>query len=68
MSKLSYGEVSMELSKTSRVCLEKRNSYAYVTGIYEAMLVNLVLDLPKHKQNEFMRSLQQTQERLNTEE
>lgn len=68
MTKLSYGEVSMELSKTSRVCLEKRGSYAYATGVYEAMLVNMVLDMPKHKQNEFMRALQETQERLNAEE
>lgn len=64
MAKVTYLEVSAELRETSRICLENKGSYSYVTGTYESILAGLVADLPKHKQAEVMRALKLTQERL----
>lgn len=64
MSKLTYFAVSTELRWTSQVSMQTKGSYAYATGLYESILASLVVDLPKHKQMEVIRSLQSARERM----
>jgi len=64
MSKLTYSDVALELRVTSQVALDTKGSYAYATGMYESILASLVVDLPKHKQMEVIRTLQSARERM----
>lgn len=64
MAKVTYLEIAAELRETSKVCLENKGSYSYVTGTYESIIAGIVADLPKHKQAEVMRSLKLTRDRL----
>ena len=64
MSKLSYVEVFQELSKTSAACLQSKNSYSHVCGLYEAMLGQMLADLPAARQADAMRALKTFRQRL----
>jgi hypothetical protein len=64
MTKVTYSEVANELRETSKVCMEVKGSYSYVTGVYESILAGLVADLPKHKQAEVMRTLRLVREQM----
>ena len=64
MSKLTYSDVALELRETSKVSMDTKGSYAYATGMYESILASLVVDLPKHKQMEVIRTLQSARERM----
>jgi hypothetical protein len=64
MTKLTYSDVAAELRETSQVSLQTKGSYAYATGMYESILASLVVDLPKHKQLEVIRSLQSAREHM----
>ena len=64
MSKLTYFDVASELRETSQVSMQRKGSYAYATGMYESILASLVVDLPKHKQMEVIRTLQSARERM----
>ena len=58
--KKTFIEIAKALSETSKNCLEKTGSYGRVTGAYEYMLADLVADLPLAKQEQFLRSLANT--------
>lgn len=64
MTKLTYFDVASELRETSQVSMQTKGSYAYATGLYESILASLVVDLPKHKQMEVIRSLQSAREHM----
>jgi hypothetical protein len=64
MSKLTYSDIAAELRETSQVALSTKGSYAYATGMYESILASLVVDLPKNKQLEVIRILQNSRERM----
>jgi hypothetical protein len=64
MAKFTYVEFANELRDTSKIALQTKGSYSYVTGLYESILADLAADLPKHKQAEVMRSLRLAQTRM----
>lgn len=64
MAKVTYDEIMTELRTTSAATYEKYDSHSYACGMYEAMIASMVLDLPKHKQLEVIRSLKAAQERM----
>jgi hypothetical protein len=64
MAKFTYVEIANELRDTSKISLETKGSYSYVTGLYESILAGLVADLPQHRQAEVMRSLRLAQSRM----
>jgi hypothetical protein len=64
MTKVTYSEIANELRETSKVCMETKGSYSYATGAYESILAGIVVDLPKHKQAEVMRTLKMVREHL----
>ncbi len=64
MAKVTYSEIASALRDTSKTCMDTYATYSYVTGTYEAIIAELVVDLPKHKQAEVMASLRRAQERM----
>lgn len=64
MTKLKYSDIAMELRETSKVSMETKGSYSYATGLYEAIIAELVSDLPKHKQLEVVRGLESARKRM----
>jgi len=64
MAKVTYSDISAKLGNLSSVANKVYGSHAYVAGYYESTLVQLIADLPAHKQNEMMRLFQERIERL----
>ena len=64
MNRVTYIEVANTLRDTSKICLDVKGSYGYVTGLYESILADLIADLPLHKQREVMRLLKSAQDGL----
>lgn len=60
MSKKTYIEVATFLREASNHCLEKSGTFASITGAYESILADLVADLPLHRQNEVLKTLNST--------
>lgn len=60
MSKLTYSEIANKMRETSSLSMQTYGSFSRCCGVYEALLADLVAELPSHKQQEFMKILQQT--------
>jgi hypothetical protein len=43
---------------------EDKGSFSYACGTFQSMLSGLVADLPKHKQAEFLKTLEQAMKRV----
>jgi beta-mannanase len=60
MSKMTYQDVRKVMDT-----IEKNGMQAhYVLGAYEAMMADLIANLPKHKQNEAIRSFESLAQRV----
>ena len=57
--KIPYCDISAKLGDLSAASKQRYGSYSHIAGYYESTLVNLIADLPAHKQNELMRLFQQ---------
>lgn len=59
-TKFTRAEIMISLLDFSKESYNKYGSYSYAAGFYESSLASLVADLPRAKQAEFMRILEQT--------
>ena len=64
MNKLTYLEVSASLNDYANLTYQDRGSYAYACGTFQSMLSSMVADLPKHKQVEFLQTLEDAMKRV----
>jgi len=64
MNKLTYLEVSASLNDFANLSYQDRGSFSYACGTFQSMLSNLVADLPKHKQAEFLQTLEDAMKRV----
>ncbi len=64
--KVPYCDISAKLGDLSTASKEVYGTYSHIAGYYESTLVQLIADLPAHKQNEMMRIFQQRIESLQT--
>ena len=64
MNKLNYSDVAASIKSFSNASYEDHGSFSYACGTFESMLSYLVAELPKHKQMEFMKALDQAMKRV----
>ena len=64
MNKLTYLEVSATLNDYANLSYQDRGSFSYACGTFQSMLSSLVADLPKHKQAEFLQTLEDAMKRV----
>jgi hypothetical protein len=64
MNKLTYLEVSASLNDFANLSYQDRGSFSYACGTFQSMLSSMVADLPKHKQAEFLRTLEGAMQRV----
>lgn len=60
MSKMLHTEISVEVNRMTDATRDYHDSYAFAAGYLGSMLAQLIADLPKHKQREAVRNLQDT--------
>ena len=54
MAKYTRQEINQALKEFSDVTYKKYGSYSYACGAVESQLLNVMIDLPKHKQAEIL--------------
>ena len=59
MNKLNYSDLLAATNDFANLSYEDKGSFSYACGTFQSMLVTLVADLPKHKQLEFIKTLEQ---------
>ena len=64
MNKLTYLEVSATLNDYANLTYQDRGSFSYACGTFQSMLSSLVAELPKHKQAEFLQTLEGAMQRV----
>jgi len=64
MNKLTYLEVSASLNDFANLSYQDRGSFSYACGTFQSMLSSLVSELPKHKQAEFLQTLEDAMKRV----
>ena len=64
MNKLNYSDIVASIQSFSNASYEDRGSFSYACGTFESILAGMVSELPKHKQMEFMQTLDQAMKRV----
>ena len=59
MNKLNYSDLLAATNDFANLSYEDKGSFSYACGSFQSMLATLVADLPKHKQLEFIKTLEQ---------
>lgn len=58
MNKLSYSDLLSVTNDFADLSYKDKGSFSYACGTFQSMLVELVMDLPKHKQMEFLKTME----------
>jgi hypothetical protein len=64
MNKQTYSDIAASLNDFANMSYEDKGSFSYACGTFQSMLSGLVAELPKHKQAEFMKTLEQAMKRV----
>jgi hypothetical protein len=60
MAKMNYAEIRVTVGEMTDVTRTYHDGYAFAAGYLGSMVSELVAALPKHKQVEYIRSMQET--------
>jgi hypothetical protein len=64
MNKLTYSEIAASLNDFANLSYKDKGSFSYACGTFQSMLASLVADLPKHKQMEFVQTMEHAVDRI----
>lgn len=54
-AKLTRNEINCKLQELCDITYAKYESYAYVAGVFQSQLTDVMIDMPKHKQAEILK-------------
>ena len=57
-AKFTHSEIMNTMKQLSEVTYAKYGSHSYAAGVLESTLASIVVDLPRHKQAEFIRHME----------
>ncbi len=64
MNKLNYSDLLAATNDFANLSYKDKGSFSYACGSFQSMLATLVADLPKHKQLEFVQTLERAVQRV----
>jgi len=64
MNKLNTSEILSATNDFAHLSYKDKGSFSYACGTFQSMLATIVSELPKHKQMEFLKTLEQAMERI----
>jgi hypothetical protein len=63
MIKQTYSDIAASINDFADLSYKDKGSFSYACGTFQSMLATLVADLPKHKQAEFLKTLEHAKDR-----
>ena len=63
MNKLNYSDILAVTNDFADLSYKDKGSFSYACGTFQSILASLVADLPKHKQAEFLKTMEHAVDR-----
>jgi len=64
MTKLNYSDIMSVTNDFANLSYKDKGSFSFACGTFQSMLSSLVSELPKHKQAEFLQTLEDAMKRV----
>ena len=63
MTKLNYSDIMSVTNDFADLSYKDKGSFSFACGTFQSILAGLVSELPRHKQTEFLRTMEHAMER-----
>lgn len=64
MNKLTYSDILAVTNDFADLSYKDKGSFSFACGTFQSILASLVADLPKHKQTEFLKTMEHAVDRI----